>query len=359
MSNNGNNGKKNKKNKKKNKSNMESQDRKISAPAAKSTRIHKKAPEFRQLPNGSIRVRNREYIRDVNGSVAFSNILWAVNPGLFDTFPWLSTLASRFESYKFHSLAFEFEPDRGSNVAGTVMLGMDYDPSDIAASTKQQLMSYGGSMRTVVWDKVKFVADRKAMAKLGPERYVRMHYSAPADALKTSDVGSFQMGVMGMVDASIVGELYVSYDIELITPQYDLAEEYLASSFRHASNGTVALGDPFGTTAGTVTGGIQINCLNDLITFYTPGQYIGLIEYTCATATDTNPTIAVSVGAGTVTQSFGAGQTHNVALTRASTVFQVNATTVPMVLDFGFAGSAASITASVVDIGYFSTQLAL
>jgi len=52
----------------------------------------------------TIRVKKKEYICDIDGTSAFSNNFFAVNPGLNDTFPWLSSIANNYEQYRFNGL---------------------------------------------------------------------------------------------------------------------------------------------------------------------------------------------------------------------------------------------------------------
>jgi hypothetical protein len=53
-------------------------------------------------------VCHREYLKDFTGTTGFSLNTFSLNPGLADTFPWLSTVASSYQEYKFHGLVFEF-----------------------------------------------------------------------------------------------------------------------------------------------------------------------------------------------------------------------------------------------------------
>lgn len=57
-------------------------------------------------------IRNREYITDIIGPSSgglptlFNNTVFSLNPGIATTFPWLSAIASSYDTYKFHGLVF-------------------------------------------------------------------------------------------------------------------------------------------------------------------------------------------------------------------------------------------------------------
>ena len=66
-------------------------------------------PQFSKTHATNI-VSHREYLGDINGTTAFTNTTYPLNPGVSQTFPWLSTIAASYQQYKFHGLIFEFRP---------------------------------------------------------------------------------------------------------------------------------------------------------------------------------------------------------------------------------------------------------
>lgn len=190
----------------------------INAPVAKTTVTRTALPQQQRLPNGDVVVTHREFIQDVNGSQAYSVMGLPVNPGQSQTFPWLSTLSSLYESYKFESLGFEFKTMSSTAATGTVMMAIDYDASDPAPATKSQLASYEGNVRSSPWENV---SQHSTSSNLGKRSsyYVRNGNLAANQDIKLYDVGNLFVATQAQADASPVGELYVTYRIRLMTPQ--------------------------------------------------------------------------------------------------------------------------------------------
>lgn len=199
------------------------------APVARSRLTRTRAPSVRTRLN-SASITHREYIGDVNGTVAFAANSFAVNPGNPAVFPWLSQIAQRYESYVFHSLHFEFETVASTLTAGSVLMACDYDAADAAPADKQTLMSYAQATRGAPWQESRFSARSSDLTKFSRERYVR-DANTPSGDIKTYDVANFFLATQGMADTSAIGELYVSYNVELRTPQLTSATPALSIEY--------------------------------------------------------------------------------------------------------------------------------
>lgn len=191
-----------------------------SVPVAKALRVRNPGPRYGKAstPSG-VRVRHREFIWDITASNPFEYDEFDVNPGIAATFPWLAAIASRFESYRFHSLKFVYESAVSTAASGAVMMAVDYDASDAGPANKTTLMSYKDAARSAPWDHCEFVASSEDLHKL-KTHYVRSGV-VPGTDIKTYDVGKLYVATQGQ-DATwnnLVGELYVEYDVELLTPQ--------------------------------------------------------------------------------------------------------------------------------------------
>ncbi len=191
---------------------------------------------------------HREFLADVNGSVAFASTQFQVNPGLPASFPWLAAVASRYESYRFNELRFLFETQTSTATAGTVILAPDYDATDAAPTTKQQATSYRSAVRSAAWAPSVLVCDREDLHKR--ESYYVRSGSVPANTdVKLYDTANLFVCTQGMSGATAVGELYVEYDVHLMTPQL----------------GDVAAGNAvFGTFTGTANSAPAANSTGTL-----------------------------------------------------------------------------------------------
>jgi hypothetical protein len=295
--------------------------------------------------DGRMRVRHREYISDISGSVAFAASGLSINPGDSRTFPWLSVLAAEFESYLFRSLKFEFETQKSASTNGSVMMAVDFDAADDPPVNKQQLMAYHNAVRSAVWDECCYSSALHDLEKFGVQRYVRLG-ALPANLdIKTYDVGNLFVATQGEADTTPVGELYVEYDVELITPQ--IASGVAAYNSVHISSPSATLANPF---AGSVnTGGLQVSGSGNTLTFDRVGQYLVALNWDGTTPTAVAPTITGTV---TVSDPYG-GQFVAVSLLGGADLFLVQVTDVGQTMIFDFSASAASINNMDTRIAFY------
>ncbi len=187
------------------------------APAALATGQQVREPKL--TANGrSTRIRHRELVSTVNGSVAFAATRYAVNPGLSATFPWLATQAVGWEQYRFHKLQFELFTRAPTTATGSVILAPDYDGLDATPSSEAVVTTYRDATEDAPWKNQCCRLDREAMHPMGPRKYVRSALVANSD-LKTYDVGSFFVCTLGQANTDGVGKLWVEYDVEFFVPQ--------------------------------------------------------------------------------------------------------------------------------------------
>jgi len=213
-----------------------------SAPVATSRRITTRKPKMR-ASSTSATISHREFIGDIAGSIAFEGNAFALNPGNSLVFPWLSSIALNYESYVFKDLHFHYETSVSTTTAGTVMLAVDYDASDNAPLTKQHLMAYAQAQRSAPWQECAFNCRSGDLTKFAKERYVR-DSSPPAGDIKTFDVGNLFLATQGNVSDAIIGELYVSYTVELRTPQVHTATIKALSITQGTADNTLLGGNP-------------------------------------------------------------------------------------------------------------------
>lgn len=230
----------------------------VTAPVAKGIVQKLNKPKFSMTkPDGAIHVSHREYVDDILGSVLYSGGLLRVNPGLQAAFPWLSTIASSYETYRFTKLKFIFESTSATTHTGAVMMAMDYDPNDASPLSKTQLMAYAGATRSPPWESFEYACSKADLLKL-PQKFVRAGIPSETNDLRLFDVGNIHIFTMGQQNANLVGELYVEYEIDLFTPQLDLLTNAEATSSIIRAGGTISLANWMGISP-TFTGGLNIS----------------------------------------------------------------------------------------------------
>jgi hypothetical protein len=299
-------------------------------------------------PSTKCIINHREYLRDILGSVAFAVTAFSVNPGLPGSFPWLSAIASNFEKYSFRKLRFLFETMRATTADGTVLQAIDYDAADAAPVNKTAMMSYSGAMRSAPWAESEIHARQLDLQRL-KQFYVRTGNLPANQDIKTYDVGTYFIGTVGMSGPETVGELYVEYEVELMTPQLDFAVQAFAVSGRATASTGVTRAAPLGTSP-ALAGGLPFSALSDTITFNRVGEYILAYQFVGTTATNTLPTLT-GTASSTAISTF---QGYNAALTGGQAVYKVQVNAVGATVIFNFTSSCATMTSSIFSIGEFS-----
>jgi len=191
------------------------------------------APRFGSVADetGALIISHREYIGDVFGPEStarnFKNRTFDLNPGLEQTFPWLSQIAQNYEEYEFGQCVFEFKSTVNASVAGdgqmgTVVLVTNYNAASREFDDKNTMMQYDGSQSCrstqharhgVECDPSKISGASGHYVRVGPK---------PKQDIGNYDHGTFQLATVGMpseFDNAPIGELWVYYTIKLRKPR--------------------------------------------------------------------------------------------------------------------------------------------
>ncbi len=170
---------------------------------------------------GGFRVKHSELVQVINDTVGFQVFKLDLNPGLVSVFPWLSAVAQRYETYKFHNLSFEFVSRCSATKIGSIILSPDYDPDDYGTPSESQMSFYKNAIEDSQWKDFSMKLSNKDMFTTGSRKNVRSELIA--GTLKNYDCGKLWIGTNGDGVTSI-GKLWVHYDVELFTPASDLIE---------------------------------------------------------------------------------------------------------------------------------------
>lgn len=191
-------------------------------------------------------VSHHEYIRDVPASTSAFNIGFAlgVNPGDPITFPWLSSIAARFESYRFKKLIFRYVTEAPTSERGYVILVADYDPSDPAPLDKTTAFQFQSSVRGAPWET--FVHSSTAQNLSKRSSYFVRNSVLPANQdVQLYDTCKLYCIVGSNIGPASLGELWVEYEVELMTPQISNIG-FTDLDVRITSGGSPTPADPFG-----------------------------------------------------------------------------------------------------------------
>lgn len=184
-----------------------------------------------RVPTASVMVVQDEMITTVNSPSVSNNFQtqrFSINPGLAETFPWLSQMTSAYLKYKIHKLEFYFLPDvsayAAEGVRGKIMLSINYDASGAYPATPQMVDATDPHVSAMAKEKCSLVGmpTRLNGDKEG-NKFIRTGAVPAGNDIKTFDAGNLFFSAYGFANANVLlGELHVSYQIELLIPKQEL-----------------------------------------------------------------------------------------------------------------------------------------
>lgn len=169
--------------------------------------------------------RHREYLGDLASSTTFSSRVFSINPGLEDSFPYLSLIASNFQEYKLRGMIVEYKTTSstvvtGANTAmGTVSLVAQYRADAPVLTSKLQVLNEMWSEDGRPCDNIILPIECSPKENPMAIQYVRTG-SLPANSdVKMFDLAKVTIATQGQQTAgTTIGELWVSYEVELYKP---------------------------------------------------------------------------------------------------------------------------------------------
>jgi len=206
-----------------------------------------------QNTHSGVRICHREFITDIQSSTSFVNTSFNINPGVEGTFPWLSAVAQNFQQYKLHGMIFSFvstsaDALNSTNTAlGTVILGTNYNASQPAFLSKSQMENNEFTTSAKPSQNVMHLIECDPRQTLQEGKFYIRTGSLPANQdIKTYDVGLFQLATQGSQAVATIGELHVSYDIELMKP-IDNSATGVGVGYAHYNLSGCSASVPYGT----------------------------------------------------------------------------------------------------------------
>jgi hypothetical protein len=271
---------------KKNASLSSLQGKKVTLPVVEGRTMRGSKPRVQQTSSKGIRVRHREYLGQLVAGVQGASLdqlnylpMKYLNPGIAATFPWLSMLARNYENYTFHELNFEYISSCATTNSGNIYMAVDYDAKDSPPQNKAAFMDNEDSVRLPVWDNHTLRSTKSNLHK-AKEKYCRYGDVQIDEDLRVSDLGTFSAAISNtnIGVGAPAGEIYIIYDVELITPQNNQNQALIADSLTTTSLDS-AIPNPYDPNA-QVYGNLAIpardasNSLKGYLTFPNAGQYL-------------------------------------------------------------------------------------
>lgn len=272
---------------------------------------------FMHSTDESVRFRHREYIGDIVSTTGFTSNIFSINPGLEKTFPYLSSIASNFQEYKFKGLIFEYKSTSstvvtGANTAmGTVSMVAQYRSDAPDITSKLQLLNEMWSADARPSDTFILPVECDPAENPMHMQYVRTGTLPANQDIKMYDLAKVAVATQGQQTAgTVIGELWISYEVELYKPiMANPGNSLFDNTAKYSRLGcTSAL--PLGTTSISIidTFGLSFTGTTIALPAGTLGTYYVNVTWANTVVTVTAPTVAVTNG---VISSTGVAFTPN------------------------------------------------
>lgn len=172
-------------------------------------------------------IRHREYIKDITTSStagAFKIEQFQINPGLYESFPWLSNISQCFDEYRLRGMVFQYKTTssdalNSTNTAlGTVIMATEYNAANTTSFTNKQSMEsseWAQSAKPSV-SQIHAIECNPAYNAGDGHLFIRHGDPPTGQDLRWYDQGIFNIATTGFQGTNVtIGELWVSYEVEL------------------------------------------------------------------------------------------------------------------------------------------------
>lgn len=173
----------------------------------------------------AMRVRHTELIDGaISGSSAFAVLRSiALNPGVPESFPWLSQQANLYSQYEFLGLTYTYKPTIGTGQAGAFMLAFNYDAGDLPPASEIAMMDFDDAKQGVSWSPISLSGSAASMREgaRSARKFTRRTPIPPGVSPQLYDAGNFYFASNNFPAPTISGKLTVTYDVLLYKPQLE------------------------------------------------------------------------------------------------------------------------------------------
>jgi hypothetical protein len=182
-------------------------------------------PSFKNSSSGPgcTSIVHREYLADVSSvGSAFNVTQYTISPLNAGTFPWLSAIAQNFEQFKILGMVFEFKTTSATAVSstntalGSVIMATQYNINEPPFISKLQMDQYEYAVATN--PSISAIHPVECAPRDGFANLLYTYTSSAGDP-RLSTFGNFFIATVGQQAASDIGELWVSYHVELYKPR--------------------------------------------------------------------------------------------------------------------------------------------
>jgi hypothetical protein len=226
-----------------------------------------------------VKVTHREYLGDIYSTTSsFVTEQFDINPGLDTSFPWLSGIASRFTGYRMKGAVVQFvsEGSEYTNSAGLgyVALAAQYNADDPAFTNKKDMLNSLFSNAAKPSKSIPMWIECKPQAIVLDSHFVRSGTLPAEKDLNLYDLCRVSIAAGGnTVSDVIVGELWITYDVEFVLPtlqnRYDSTMFYARYKAEGVTNALTSMGTSWSRAADS-TRDLTISKVGNVVSLVLP-----------------------------------------------------------------------------------------
>lgn len=182
-------------------------------------------PVFRNF-GADTKVKHCEFVHDLvapDAPGAFTNMTFQLDPTNSTTFPWLSSVARKYQRYKVKGMVIGYRSTSTDyNNSGVVAISVNYDPAEVPYESMEGLLNTKFAVST------KPSISMLAPVECDPARspmdgyYIKHNTSFDVNdaTIRQTVLGTVNIATSGLTlpPGSTLGQIYISYDIELLYP---------------------------------------------------------------------------------------------------------------------------------------------
>lgn len=224
--------------------------------------------------SGNVRVRHREYLTNIESHTTFTSSEFILNPGSSTTFPWLSSIARRFQECKWHGMVFEYisksaDALNSTNTAlGSVVFATQYNVYE--PSFTSRIAMQNTEFSTTCKPSENMIHGIECDPKQNPLKifYIKEDDDDVGGDERFYDLGITTVATINSQATCIVGDLWISYDVELSKPILDASYVEDGPLSAYISNGAYNSTDVMGISQNATVGNLDINIVNTVTGHY-------------------------------------------------------------------------------------------
>jgi hypothetical protein len=231
-------------------------------------------------------IHHREYIGAVMGSTApFTPKTYDLNPGIEESFPWISKIANCYTRYKWRGAVVEYEP-LSSDYSATGLLGYcalatQYNPLEPEFSDKRQMLNHEFSTEVKI-SKVGVHPLECAKNQMSIDEYFIRSQRPPANAdIRFYDLGRLTVATGSNPANTQIGDLWITYEIEFFQPKLALDVRSF-NSIRDGAGET----NPCGSVVVSESGSLGVLSPDGTTFAFDPVESQGVFQVTWANTGD-------------------------------------------------------------------------